>query len=96
MLGASLQGITMSTTEPQQVEWISVEERLPPVEDWLLDRSGKVLAATTECAEGMTFAYCRMDEEDGPQWVTACASSFTLKQVTHWALRPALPGQPRA
>ncbi len=82
---------TTSTSTQFRPPWISVDERLPPVSDWLLNRSEKLLVATEEAQDGITFAYCTLDDEDGPAWHTACASAFELHGVTHYAPRPALP-----
>lgn len=69
---------------------VSVESLLPPMSDWHLDRSEKLLVATDKLNEGIGFAYYYHDEED-PHWQTACANGFRLENVTHYALRPALP-----
>lgn len=71
--------------------WIDVAAGPPPISDWLLQRSEKLLVATEEAQDGITFAYCRFDDEDGPCWLTACANAFELHKVTHYAPRPALP-----
>jgi hypothetical protein len=71
--------------------WVDVTESLPSISDWLLNRSEKLLVATEEAQDGITFAYCSIDDEDGPIWHTACANAFELHKVTHYAPRPALP-----
>lgn len=70
--------------------WISVEDQLPPVHDWLLERSEKLLVATPELGDGIGFAYFRHDDEDSG-WVTACSDEWRLEQVSHYANRPSLP-----
>lgn len=71
--------------------WVPVTDGLPPVERDLTGRSRRLLVATDEVEDGVTFAYCFLEADDGPTWYTACASGFDLHRVTHYALPPQRP-----
>lgn len=71
--------------------WVPVTDRLPAVENDLTGRSRRLLVATDEAEDGVTFAYCFFGADEVPIWYTACASGFDLHRVTHFALPPQRP-----
>lgn len=77
---------------PCAPQWVPVTDGLPGVEDDLTGRSRRLLVATDEVEDGVTFAYCIIGDDDAPNWYTACASGFALHRVTHFALPPQRPG----
>lgn len=81
----------MTTTDSSRPAWTPVSAGLPPITDDMLQRSEKLLVATDEMTDGITFAYCYLDEEEGATWRTACRDGLDLTRVTHYAARPALP-----
>ena len=81
----------MSTKDDQLTpNWVSTENSVPPMTDWMTERSDKVLVASPELADGIGFGYYYHDEED-PCWTTSCRDRIRLEQVTHYAIRPSLP-----
>lgn len=81
----------MSTTGDQLTpNWVSTETSVPPMTDWMTERSDKFMVATPELEDGIGFGYYYHDDED-PHWTTSCRDRIRLDKVTHYATRPALP-----
>lgn len=84
--------MSISPALPCLPQWTPVTDGLPAAQDPLTGRSRRLLVATDEVDDGVTFAYCFLDATEGPNWYTACASGFDLHRVTHYALPPLRPG----